>query len=87
MDQTLLSQLVKQLKILNFFLILFGVLILASIVAIGFMLFQVITFAQEASNNFEDFKMQSSEALNLRQQICSDSTIGAFLRSKDGLCK
>lgn len=86
MDEKLSKQLIRQLKFLNFFIGLFGVLILAAIAVIGFMLFQVITFTQTAANNISDFRQETAGKLDVREQACGDETLGAFLRNNSNVC-
>lgn len=86
MDEKLLRQLVRQMKFLNLFMASFGILILASIAVIGFMLYQVITFTQNAANDVREFQQQTTEQLDVRQQACEDETLGSFLRNNSQVC-
>lgn len=86
MEEQLLRKLVRQMKFLNFFIGVFGVLIIGSIAVIGFLLFQVITFAQSAASDVRDFQQQTTESLDVRQQACEDETLGGFLRNNSEVC-
>lgn len=83
MNDKLLHQLVRQMKILNFFIASFGVLILASIIVIGFLLWQVITFVQDVNQRVENTR----EQLNVRQQACENERLGNFLQRNSDLCR
>lgn len=87
MDEKLLRQLVRQMKFLNFFMASFGILILASIAVIGFMLYQVITFTQNAASDVRDFQQQTTERLDVRQQACESDRLGDFLRGNSNVCQ
>lgn len=88
MDEKLQRQLIRQLKILNFWITTLGILLLVGLAIIGYMLFQVITFAREASNNIQQLQQNTTERLNVRNQACDqDGAIGEYLRSQTDICK
>lgn len=86
MNDKLLKQLVRQVKILNIFMAFFGVLIVVSIAVIGFMLYQMITFTQDAAAEVREFQQQTSEQLDIRRQACESEQLGGFLKSSSEVC-
>lgn len=87
MDEKLQRQIIRQLKILNIWITIFGILILLAIGAIGFMLFQVITFAQSTAQQLNQFQQGTSEQFNVEKQVCgSEGQLSQYLRSQTNVC-
>lgn len=83
MDDKLAKQLIRQLKLLNFWITLFGIVMLVGFAIIGYLLWQVISFANETRQNFEDTK----ESFNIQQQVCSgEGSFSDFVR-RSGACQ
>ena len=73
-DQTA-KQLIKQIKIMNFWISLFGMLIIVSAIIIGILLFKVVTFAQSTSNNITVLKTKTEQTLNVKDDLCKNSLL------------
>ena len=86
MDEVLLKQLVRQVKILNFWVSLFGVLILASFVIAGVLVWKAVTYIHNAEKSITRIQTQTSQTLDVQKQICSNSTLKS-LASSSNLCK
>lgn len=86
MDEVLLKQLTRQLKILNVWISIFGSLILISFVIIIFLLFKVVTFVQDTSQKVSDLQQKTSNTLNLEKQLCEDKSFSDFLNNKTVIC-
>lgn len=88
MDEHVQKQLIRQLKILNFWITTFGVLLLVALGIIGFLLFQVIVFVRDTGDQLQQFRQNTTESLNLQQQACRDEgAFGTFLRNQSNLCE
>lgn len=75
-------QLVKQLKRLNRWVTFFGALMIAALLVIGFVLFQIVTFVK----NFGDKVGDVGSSLNVQKQACQgDNKLSNFLR-KNNMC-
>ena len=87
MDEKLQRQLLRQLKILNFWITFFGVLFLVSIGIIGFLLFQVITFARDTGGKIDSLEQTTTEKLDVKAQICGGSdSLSNFIRQNTDAC-
>lgn len=83
MDQELQKQLIKQLKILNFWIRFFGGIALVSMALIGFLLFKAVTFIKETNSKVQE----TSEQLNVQQQVCEgEGTFSEFIRNSTSAC-
>ena len=87
MDEALLRQIVRQLKFLNFWITLFGVIIIISLAITGLVLYKIVTLANNSVKKFDTFQQQTSNSLNLKKQVCSDSSLSSLLRSQTSICK
>lgn len=86
MDKEIEKQLLRQLKILNFWLASFGIIMLLGLGVIGFFLFQAFTFVKSAGDNFSSFQKTTNQTIQAKDQLCnSDSQLGQFLKTS-GYC-
>lgn len=85
-EKTVEQQLLRQLKILNFWITTFGVLLLLALGIIGFFLYQTAMFVKKTSDNVNDFKQSTSQNLDVKSQVCKEGdALGDFLKSNN-LC-
>lgn len=87
MDENFQRQLIRQLKILNFWITTMGILLLAALAIIGFLLFQVITFIRETGSQVQQLQQNTSEQFDVQQRACKDDgAFGDFLRRQGDIC-
>ncbi len=87
MDNTIEKQLVRQLKILNFWITTFGVLMLLALGIIGFFLFQTVMFVKSTSDKLTTFQQTTTEKLDVKKQFCDGTdAFSNFVRST-GACQ
>lgn len=81
------KQLVRQLKILNFWITTFGILMLVALGFIGFFLFQTVMFVKSTSDNLTKLQQTTTQPIDIKAQVCSgNDTFTQFLRSS-GACE
>lgn len=86
MNEDLQRQLVRQLKILNFWITTFGVLFLIALGIIGFFLFQTVMFIKSTNDSIQNLKQSTTERLDVKKQVCDgDDAFSKFVRSA-GAC-
>lgn len=78
MDEILLKQLVRQIKILNFWVSFFGTLFIITLVISGILLYKVVTYIHHADQTIQNFQTQTSQSLNVQNQLCSSSLAKEF---------
>lgn len=86
MDPALVAQLVKQLKIINFWIRLFGILVLATLLILGYLLFRIITYIQDTQHKIESFQQKTSQTLDVQQHLCNTKAGSSILQKTDA-CK
>ena len=87
MDEQLLKQLVRQMKILNIWVSLFGTLFIVALIVVGVLLYQLITFLGETNRKIESVKTDVSSSVDVQGQACSsDNALGTFLRDSTDVC-
>lgn len=88
MNEQLLKQLVRQMKIMNFWITLFGSLFLVAILVAGFLLWQLVTFINETNRKIDTIKTQTSDSLNVKKQACEGSNdFSKWLQHSTEACK
>lgn len=87
MDEQLIKQLTRQLKILNIWISIVGVTILAAIIVCIVLLFKVVTFVQNTSDRITNIQDSTKKSLNVREQICASKSISSFLQNRSEICE
>ena len=80
MDQDLAKQLIRQLKILNLWITIFGTLLLITMIILGVLLFKVVTYAQQTSQKISDIQQKTSQTLDIERQLCDTKTPNSLLQ-------
>jgi hypothetical protein len=86
-DDIVAKQLVRQLKIMNLWISIFGTLILAVLLVLGYLVFRVVTFVHDTNQKIENISTQTKESLDFKTKICDSDSIGNLLTSKTDICK
>jgi len=86
MDDALLRKVSRQLKLLNFVVTFFGLLILTSFIIAAVLVFKAATFARSEATKIDNLQKQATQSLDVRQQLCNDKTISSFVKSQSGFC-
>ena len=86
MDEVLIRQLTRQLKLLNFWITFFGVLFFIGFVIMGILIYKVVTLTHDVSNKFTGLQQKTEQTLNLQKDICGSGKIGSILRNNTGSC-
>jgi sensor histidine kinase regulating citrate/malate metabolism len=87
MDEYVQRQLVRQLKLLNFWITTVGILILASIIVCIYLLIKVVTFVHHTESQLSDLQQKTTNSLNVKQKLCTNKSITDFLQTKSDVCQ
>lgn len=87
MDELLLKQLVRQLRVMNIWISIFGTLILATLIVLGFLVFKVVNFVNDTNQKIENIKTQTQETLDFKAKVCGTQSVGGFLQGSTNICK
>ncbi len=87
MDEILLKQLVRQLRLLNIWISIFGTLILVTLAILGYFVFKIVTFVNDTNTKIDNITTQTKESFDVKGQVCESDGVGGFLRDKTGICK
>jgi heme/copper-type cytochrome/quinol oxidase subunit 2 len=82
MDEVLVRQLVRQLKIINLWITLFGTVIVVALIVLGILVFKVVTFVHSTEQKVSDLQQKTVNTLNVKDDICKSSVL-----SGSGYCK
>ena len=86
MNEQIEKQLVRQLKILNFWITTFGVLLLAALGIIGFFLYQTAMFVKNTSDKITTIQQQTTQQLDVKSKVCGgNDAFSSFVKST-GAC-
>ncbi len=87
MNDDLTKQLVRQLKLLNFWITTFGVLFLVTMGVIAFMLFQVFMFVKKTNDTMTTLKNETSQRFDVKSNLCSGQGEVANWFRENKLCE
>jgi len=88
MNEQLTKQLVCQMKILNFWVTLFGSLFVVAIVIIGFLLWQVVSFVNQTNQKIDEVRQATADSLNVSKKACeTGGDVTEWLKNTTGICK
>lgn len=88
MDEKLQKQLVRQLKIINFWISFYGIIMIAIMGFLLYMIIQMVTFVQDTNRRIDALKNNVTDSVNVQKQACENTgPLGDLLKSKTDLCK
>lgn len=87
MDENVAKQLIRQLKIMNLWISIFGTLILAMLLVLGYLVFKVVTFVHDTNDKIETISIQTKESLDFKSKLCKSDSVGDLLMSRTEICK
>jgi heme/copper-type cytochrome/quinol oxidase subunit 2 len=77
MNEELTKQLVRQLKIINFWITLFGTIIVATLLVLGFLVFKVVTFVRNTEQQVAELRNKTTQTLNVKDDLCKKSPLSS----------
>ena len=87
MNDALAKQVVRQLKIINFWITSIGVLVIAGLIVIGILLFQVIVFVRNTGDKINNFTTGTHQNLDVKAQACAgNDSFSNFIKTKTDVC-
>jgi hypothetical protein len=87
MNEQLTKQLIRQLKILNIWLAVFGVTMIVGFIVLGILIFKIVTFMQDASDKINNLEQRTQNVLNTQQKLCDNDKVGVFIKRNTDVCK
>jgi|GEM_PF-975992 len=87
-DSKQTKQLIRQLKILNFWITFLGSIIVVALIVLAFLLWQVIGFVRETNERIESIKSNTTDSLNVKKQVCDgDGNISGYIKDTTDICQ
>lgn len=95
MEQELLTEqiqlqrrLVRQLRLLNTWIGIFGLIIAAVLIVFVFFIYTAVTYVHDASTSISNIQTKTDNALDLQKQLCSgSSTFNSLIKNQTDVCK
>lgn len=87
MDDSIGRQLVRQLRIINFWITFFGVIFVVALVLFGVVIYKTYTYAHHAEQQISAIQTQASSALNFQKQVCDNSELKLLLNRAGNYCQ
>lgn len=81
-------QLVRQLKIINFWISFYGIIVIIVMLVMAFMVFKVVTFVGETNSRIDGVKSTISKELNAKQKLCNnEGSLSNLIKDRTDFCK
>jgi hypothetical protein len=87
MDEKAVKKLNRQLRAIKSMLFFFSILMVVSLVILGFLAWKVLTFTNDVNNKIDSFQQTTEQNLNFKNQLCNDDTVGSFLKQSSDVCR
>jgi Tfp pilus assembly protein PilO len=87
MDEALLRQLTRQLKIMNFWITSVGVVLLAAVIICIILLIKVVGFVHHIQDQISSLEQKTTQSLDVKQKLCDKASIANYLQSKSDVCR
>lgn len=85
MNEELERKILRQLKLLNIWVSIFGTLLLVTLGIIGFLMFQAAMFVKDAGDKVTNFQQTTTEKLDVKAQVCGGNDgFADFVRRAGG---
>lgn len=87
MDEALARKLSRQLKILNFFLVLFTLVFLAVFAVAGVFAYKAVQEVRDAKDSLTSLQAKAEDNLEIKSELCSsEGTLGALIKNQSDIC-
>ena len=87
MDEKVARQLVRQLKIINFWISFYGIIMIAILGFLLYMIIQMATFVQDTNKRIEEMRTSAADSLNVQKQSCEgNGAISDWLKKNTEIC-
>ena len=88
MDEKTAKQLLKQLKLINFWISVYGVVMIAILGFLLYMIFQLVTFVQDTNRRIDEFRNATSGSINIQKQSCDGGgVLSEWLKANTESCR
>lgn len=88
MTEAQTKQLIRQLKIMNTWIMIFGTAVLLCLVITGYMLWRVVTFTNKVESEVTEIRATVSDQLDIREQLCSsENTVTGVVTDLTNICQ
>ena len=88
MDDHLAKQLVRQLKIINFWISFYGVIITIIMAVVLYFIVQMVLFVQDTNKRIEQLRADTANSLNVQKKTCeAENSVTSWLKANTDVCK
>ena len=88
MDELLAKQVLRQLRILNTFLITFAVIFMVFFLVAGIFVYKAVQEVRQAKESLTTLQSKVEGSINLKSQICdSSSSASELLKNRSSVCE
>lgn len=88
MNEQTAKQLIRQLKIINFWISFYGVIMITVLAVLAAMIYQVVTFMHDTSQRVDSLRNSASDSMNVKKQLCEgEGPVADVVKSNTELCK
>ena len=87
MNEQLAKQLTRQLRLLNFWITFFGVIILASLAVSGYFMYRAYTYVKKAESSLTSLQQKAQLNVDVQDKLCnSKSSFSGLIKEQSTLC-
>lgn len=88
MDDVLAKKLLRNVRILNGFIIFFSLVIITIFTIAGILTYKVLTAIRDTKESFTSLETKAEESLDFQSQLCdSNGSVAALLKNQTDVCQ
>lgn len=87
MNENTQKQLVRQLKVLNFWVSFFGSIVIIVMLVLTFLVFKVVTFVGDTNTRIDNIKTSVTDELNAKKKLCEgEGAVSNLVKERTNFC-
>lgn len=88
MNEQTAKQLIRQLKLMNFWISFYGIIMIVVLGVMVYLMVQLVGFVQESSRRVESLREGAVDSVNLKKQLCEgEGTVSDVIKSQTEWCR
>ncbi len=81
------KQLLRQMRIINFWISLFGSIVIIGIIVMIYILWQVMSFVHDTNKRIDNIKNSTTDSLNLQKKACEGTgSLADYFKKNTDIC-
>lgn len=82
------KKLLRQLKLINFWISFYGIIMIVLLGTLTYFIIQMVMFVRDTNQRIDSLRSAAADSVNIEKRLCEDGgTLGGIIKSQTNLCK